>query len=111
MSLTCQVDGPPADPVRERPKDNVTHQEPGEEQRSSQADLVGLLLDEKPLGNTKTDRVKLRHAEEEARSIRGRTSVTMVSTSSVKTTRWGSSCCCGSIRYSGVDPIRTISMD
>lgn len=63
MSLTCQVDGPPADPVRERPKHDVPHQEPGKEQRASQADLVGLLLDEEPLGNTKTDGVKLRHAE------------------------------------------------
>lgn len=52
--LTCQVDGPPSDPIRERPEDDIPHQQPGEEQRPGQADLIGLLSDEDPLRRTGT---------------------------------------------------------
>lgn len=47
--LTCQVNRPPPDLVGERPEDDVPDQEPGEKQRPGEADLIGLLLDEKPL--------------------------------------------------------------
>lgn len=54
--LTRQVDGSPADLVGERSKDDVPDQKPGEEQRSGETDLISLLLDEKPLWSTKTNR-------------------------------------------------------
>lgn len=136
--LTCQVDGSPANLVREWPKHNVPDQKPGKEQRSSQTDLIGLMLDEKPLSNTdtgtntvflsfvcvfKVQRCRWAHKLDlwawlgTSKDAYELTSVTMESMSSVKVTCWRSSCwlsevpsCC-SIRYSGVYPTRTISMD
>lgn len=54
-ALTWQVDWPPADLVRERPKDDVPHQKPSKEEWTSQTHLVSLLLDEEPLRSRQTD--------------------------------------------------------